>query len=126
MRFYNLHFQCRFRWKVHIWHSVYQYLVLYFSIPQIFLQGAATIFGVGTEIKFLFKPTMIEATLKLELPVGKLGAEVYIKASYGMSLKETGFTAKVTITSGLLEVSKLETSLSSQNLSGLIHVRLTS
>jgi hypothetical protein len=75
-------------------------------LSQIFLQGAAAIFGVETEIKFLLKPSLIEATLNLALPFGKLGAELYLKGAYGSSLKETGFTVKVTITSGFLKVRK--------------------
>lgn len=76
-------------------HRVFSKVLI--STLQIFLQGAVKILGVDTEIKFVFKFTVIEATLRLKLPVGGLQADLYIKGGFAGSLKDTGLTVKVDI-----------------------------
>jgi hypothetical protein len=54
---------------------------------------------------FHFKPSLIEASFTLGLPSIELQAQVYIKGSYGESLKDLGFLAKLNITHGKLHVN---------------------
>ena len=73
-------------------------------VCQIFIQGAAVIFGFETGITFKLTNERIEAELALNL-FNVFKAKIWIAAGYGNPFADTGFQAKFIIETGFDELS---------------------